>query len=56
MPDRLTAAEERLLPLLATTLSLQEIAALLDVPRDDVEREAVSIYRKLELDAPAGSS
>ena len=45
----LTAAEERLLPLLATTLSLAEIAALLEVPRDEVEGHAASIYSKLGL-------
>lgn len=45
----LTAAEERLLPLLATTLSLAEIAALIEEPRDEVEMHAASIYFKLGL-------
>ena len=52
----LTAAEERLLPLLATTLSLSEIAALLQVPRDEVEVRAASIYSKLGLRAHKNSS
>jgi DNA-binding NarL/FixJ family response regulator len=45
----LTAAEERLLPLLATPLSLGEIAALLERPRDEIEVRAVAIYSKLGL-------
>jgi DNA-binding NarL/FixJ family response regulator len=44
---RLTPAEERLLPLLATPLSLSEIASLLEVPRDEVEVRAAAIYSKL---------
>ena len=45
----LTESELRLLPLLATPLSFDEIARLLELQRDDVRSEAVSIYRKLGL-------
>ena len=48
----LTVAEERLLPLLATPLSLLEIAALLEVPRDEVQVRAAAIYSKLGLRSP----
>jgi LuxR family maltose regulon positive regulatory protein len=43
----LTASELRLLPLLATQLSLNEIAQILDMPRDVVIELAQSIYAKL---------
>lgn len=43
----LTAAELRLLPLLATHLSFQDIGARLDISRNTVKTEALSIYRKL---------
>jgi LuxR family maltose regulon positive regulatory protein len=53
----LTAGEVRLLPLLATQLSLVEIARLLEVPRSEIEAQAILIYRKLgigpELDPAA---
>jgi hypothetical protein len=45
----LTRSEERLLPLLATQLSLLEVSRLLERPRDEVQAEAASIYRKLGL-------
>lgn len=48
-PPALTPAESRLLPLLATELSLVEIARLLEVPRGEVEAQATAIYRKLGL-------
>ncbi len=44
---RLTVAEQRLLPLLATHLSLQEIADQLFVSRNTTKTHAVAIYRKL---------
>jgi LuxR family maltose regulon positive regulatory protein len=43
----LTAAELRLLPLLATHLSLAEISERLIVSRNTVKTQAISIYRKL---------
>jgi LuxR family transcriptional regulator, maltose regulon positive regulatory protein len=43
----LTAAELRLLPLLSTHLSLQEIGERLHLSRNTVKTHAVSIYRKL---------
>jgi LuxR family maltose regulon positive regulatory protein len=43
----LTAAELRLLPLLATHLSLREIAEHLYVSRNTVKSQAISVYRKL---------
>jgi hypothetical protein len=48
----LTDSESRLLPLLATRLSLVEIAELLERPRDEVLANAVSIYAKLEVQPP----
>ena len=45
----LTPAESRLLPLLATPLSLLEIARLVELPRDEVEAQARTIYTKLGL-------
>lgn len=49
----LTPAETRLLPLLATSLSLLEIARLVELPRDEVEMQARAIYRKLGLESRA---
>jgi len=43
----LTAAELRVLPLLATHLSFREIAAELFVSRNTVRSQAMSVYRKL---------
>ena len=43
----LTTAELRLLPLLATHLSLAEISECLVVSRNTVKTQAISIYRKL---------
>jgi LuxR family maltose regulon positive regulatory protein len=43
----LTAAELRLLPLLATHLSFKEIAERLFVSRNTVKTQGISIYRKL---------
>jgi LuxR family transcriptional regulator, maltose regulon positive regulatory protein len=43
----LTGAELRLLPYLATHLTVPEIATRLFVSRNTVKTEAVSIYRKL---------
>jgi LuxR family transcriptional regulator, maltose regulon positive regulatory protein len=43
----LTAAELRLLPLLATHLSLPEIGAEMFLSRNTIKSQAVSIYRKL---------
>jgi LuxR family maltose regulon positive regulatory protein len=43
----LTPAELRLLPLLATHLSFREIADHLNVSRNTVKTQAISIYRKL---------
>jgi len=48
VPD-LTTSESRLLPLLTTSLSLNEIGRLLDVSRDAIEAQAVSIFAKLGL-------
>lgn len=46
-PARLTDAELRLLPLLATHLSFLEIAERLFVSRNTVKTQAISVYRKL---------
>jgi LuxR family maltose regulon positive regulatory protein len=46
-PSSLTAAELRLVPLLSTHLSLQEIADQLYLSRNTVKSQAISIYRKL---------
>jgi LuxR family maltose regulon positive regulatory protein len=43
----LTAAEFRLLPLLATHLSFREIGAALYLSRHTVKTQAISVYRKL---------
>ena len=44
---RLTAAELRLLPLLATHLSFREIGAQFFVSRNTIKTQAISVYRKL---------
>ena len=46
-PVRLTAAELRLLPLLATHLSFPEIGAHFCLSRHTVKTQAISAYRKL---------
>jgi LuxR family maltose regulon positive regulatory protein len=46
-PAGLTPAELRLLPLLATHLTFREIAGELQVSRNTVKTQAISIYRKL---------
>ena len=43
----LTAAELRLLPLLATHLSFREIGEQLYVSRNTIKTQAISVYRKL---------
>jgi LuxR family transcriptional regulator, maltose regulon positive regulatory protein len=43
----LTPAELRLVPLLGTHLSFREIADQLNVSRNTVKTQAISIYRKL---------
>jgi LuxR family maltose regulon positive regulatory protein len=44
---KLTSAELRLLPLLATHHSFREIAAQFYVSRNTVKTQAISVYRKL---------
>src|SRR5262249_3108234 len=46
-PGRLTGAELRLRPLLATHLSFREIGAQFFVSRNTVKTQAISVYRKL---------
>jgi DNA-binding NarL/FixJ family response regulator len=46
-PVRLTPAETRILPLLATYLTLDGIADRLEVRRSTVKTHVMSIYRKL---------
>jgi LuxR family maltose regulon positive regulatory protein len=46
-PSTLTAAELRLLPILPTYLSFQEIADRLFISRNTVKTQALSIYGKL---------
>jgi LuxR family maltose regulon positive regulatory protein len=53
---QLTTSERRLLPLLATPLSFEEIARLLEIPRDHVRSEAISIYRKLGVTSEDGGA
>ena len=43
----LTAAELRLVPLLPTHLSMQEIGDRLHISRNTVKSELISLYRKL---------
>jgi LuxR family maltose regulon positive regulatory protein len=45
----LTSAELRLLPLLSTHLSLEEIGTRLNVSRHTVKTQASSVYRKLDV-------
>jgi len=45
----LTAAELRLVPLLRTHLSMQEIGDRLHISRNTVKSELISLYRKLEV-------
>jgi LuxR family transcriptional regulator, maltose regulon positive regulatory protein len=45
----LTAAELRLLPLLATHLSFREIGERLFVSRNTIKTQAISVYRKLSV-------
>jgi len=47
----LTAAELRLLPLLTTHLSFQEIADEIRLSRNTVKSQAISVYRKLGVSA-----
>src|SRR5205085_3767074 len=48
-PATLTAAERRLLPLLATHRTFREIAADLGISRNTVKTQAISVYRKLRV-------
>jgi LuxR family transcriptional regulator, maltose regulon positive regulatory protein len=47
--SRLTDAELRLLPLLATHLSFREIGERLFVSRNTIKTQAISVYRKLRV-------
>ena len=49
----LTAAELRLLPMLASHLSFPQIGAQLFLSRHTVKSEAISIYRKLRVSSRA---
>jgi hypothetical protein len=51
----LTSSELRLLPLLTTQLSLNEISQILEMPRDIVVDLAQSIYAKLGPDGEVPS-
>jgi LuxR family maltose regulon positive regulatory protein len=51
----LTAAELRLLPLLATHLSLQQIADDLVIGRETAKSQATSVYRKLGVSTRAAA-
>jgi LuxR family maltose regulon positive regulatory protein len=51
----LTAAELRLLPLLATHLSFQEIGEQLFVSRNTVKTQAISVYRKFGVSNRSGA-
>ena len=51
----LTAAELRLLPYLATHLSLQRIADELMIGRETAKSQATSIYRKLGVSSRAAA-
>jgi hypothetical protein len=48
-PDGLDAADRRLAMLLATPLSLRQIAEILKRPRDQVLASSVELYRKLDI-------
>jgi LuxR family maltose regulon positive regulatory protein len=54
-PSGLTAAELRLLPLLASHLTLGEIAGKLTVSRNTVKSHSISIYRKLGVSTRSAS-
>jgi LuxR family maltose regulon positive regulatory protein len=45
----LTAAELRLLPLLASHFSFREISQRLGISRNTVKTQAIAVYRKLEV-------
>ena len=45
--QRLTPAEQRLLPLLTTHLTFREIGELLEISRNTVKTQAICTYRKL---------
>jgi DNA-binding CsgD family transcriptional regulator len=47
--DDLSADERRLATLLATPLSLRQIAEILDTQRDEVLASSLELYRKLEI-------
>jgi LuxR family transcriptional regulator, maltose regulon positive regulatory protein len=51
----LTAAELRLLPLLATHLSFREIGERLFVSRNTIKTQAISVYRKLGVSSRSGA-
>jgi LuxR family maltose regulon positive regulatory protein len=52
-PAGLTRAERRLLPLLATHLTFREIAGELEISRNTVKTQAISVYRKLRVTSRA---
>jgi LuxR family maltose regulon positive regulatory protein len=54
-PPALTAAERRLLPLLATHLSFPEIGERLFLSRHTVKTQAISTYRKLGVSSRSGA-
>lgn len=47
VPEELTPAELRLLPLLTTHLSFREIGGVLGISRNTVKTQAIAAYRKL---------
>jgi LuxR family maltose regulon positive regulatory protein len=47
--SRLTPAEIRLLPLLASHLSFREVADRLGISRNTVKTQAIAVYRKLDV-------
>ena len=53
--SRLTPAELRLLPLLATHLSFREIGDRLFVSRNTIKTQAISVYRKLGVSSRSGA-
>jgi LuxR family maltose regulon positive regulatory protein len=54
-PARLTGAELRLLPLLATHLSFREIGTMFFISRNTVKTQAISVYRKLGVSSRSGA-
>ena len=52
----LTTAELRLVPLLATYLSLAEIAERMRLSRNTVKTQAISIYRKLGVSSRSAAN